>query len=472
MSPFARVLVLPVLAVLFALAGCAEEREPINRVQPNALSKEFFVGIIDDPSDDPEFYMRTTVVDVAAGAGADGLFTSSDAQPVTRIRWEITESLLVARLTYELVEQTDGKGARRTPDGQIVAAFTIQSHFDIQRDYNPSTGEETNVIVENNTDRPWNRRKYFRIDWSRNLVTDAYDLDTLSQLGIYYGVTWDPVAYYVNDPNHPDAPVFDIQRGYFDVTHKALAAPEVIADPDWGDFPACWLIGQFPTLSCNPSEITLRQAFLKVTDTDYEPMAIDGTMMDMFGYFTWDRFGYDRRYGVVDNLWRRFATKWNIYERSHAEGPVVCNTTETTAVGQSPHRDDDNNGTEDECEAVGDGSKCDDVVGECTIPLRDRKIKTIAWHVNQEFPEDLFAGTQEALQAWNQAMRVAVIAGRLAECRRTGSGDCEGTMGWPQPWTDTYAPPVGDASPDQVPDIFVLCHNPVDPEKGDVEACG
>ena len=36
--------------------------------------------------------MRTTVVDVASGAGADGLFTSSDAQPMVRIRWEITET--------------------------------------------------------------------------------------------------------------------------------------------------------------------------------------------------------------------------------------------------------------------------------------------------------------------------------------------------------------------------------------------
>src|SRR5690348_14842294 len=93
--------------------GCASERAPISRVQANALAKSFFVGKIDDPSDDPEFFMRTTVVDAQAGAGADGLFTSSDAQPTSRIRFEITEKLLLARLTYELVEDTDGKGASR-----------------------------------------------------------------------------------------------------------------------------------------------------------------------------------------------------------------------------------------------------------------------------------------------------------------------------------------------------------------------
>lgn len=458
-----------VAAATCLLTSCAEERQPINRVQPNALTKAFFVGELDDPADDPEFYMRNTVIDVAAGAGADGLFTNSDSQPVVRVRFEITENLLVARLTYELVEHTDGKGARRTPDGQVVAAFAIQSHFDIRRDYNPSTGEESNVIVENTTDRAWNERDYMRVDWSRNLVTDAYDLDALSQIGVWYGVTWDPVAYYVNDPNNPDKPVFDMENGYFDVTHKALASPEVLVD-DWGPYPACWEIGSWPTLNCNPSEVTLRQAFYKVQDHDYEPLVVDGTMMDMFGYFYWDRFGYDRRYGVVDDMWRRFATRWNIFERSHAEPAVACNTPETTPVGADPHRDEDGSGTEDECESVGRGSRCDDVVGECTIPLRDRTIKTIPWHINREFPADLFDGTAEALEAWNQAVRVAVVAGRLAECRRTGESNCEAEMGWPERWSDDYQPPVGTEAPSEVPEIFVLCHNPV--IEGDPEACG
>jgi hypothetical protein len=459
--------------VLFLIAclvpACSEERAPINQVQPNALAKTFFVGEIGDYDDDPEFYMRNTVIDVAAGAGSDGLFTSSDAQPTTRVRFEITQDLLIARLTYELVEHTDGKGTRRTPDGQLVAAFTIDKHFDIRRAYNQATGEESNVVVENDTDRPWNEREYMRVDWSQNLITDAYDLDTLSQLGIYYAVKWSPVAYTVDDPQHPDVPVFDLDRGYFDVTHKALASPEVIEDPEWGDFPACWLIGYFPTISCNPSEITLRQAFLKVVDTDYEPMAIDGTMMDQFGYFTWDRHGYDRRYGVVDDNWRRYATKWNLYERSHAEPMVACNTLETTPVGQDPHRDANGDGTEDECATVGRGSRCDDVVGECTIPLRDRVVKTIAWHVNDDSPADLFEGSARAVESWNRAMRVAVQSGRYAECKRTKEPGCEAQIGFPSPFYGDYEPAKGEG-PAAVPDVFVLCHNPVGP--GEHEACG
>ena len=48
--------------------------------------------------------------------------------------------------------------------------FPILSHFDIKRDYNPATGEQTNVIIENTIDRPWHERDYVRVDWSSSQV--------------------------------------------------------------------------------------------------------------------------------------------------------------------------------------------------------------------------------------------------------------------------------------------------------------
>jgi hypothetical protein len=467
---FVRPAVLGAIVAALQLTGCAQEREPIVKVQANALQKAFFVGKIDDPSDDPEFYYRTTVVDAQAGAGGDGLFTSSDAEPVMRVRWEITEKLLVARLTYELINDTDHKGARRTPDGQVVAAYEIEKHFDVRRSYNPSTGEELNVVEENDTDRAWYAREFFRIKWEKNLVTTAYDFDTLAQLNAYYGVKFEEMSYYVNDPTSADIPVFDTERGYFDVTNKVYAVPQIIHDPEWGDYPACWLVGSWPSESCNPSEVTLRHSYLKVVDHDYEPLDFDGVRMDMFGWFTMDRYGYDRAYGVVDDKWHRFATLWNIWQRSHVDPAVACAT--ETPLGKSVHRDEDVNGTEDECESVGRGSRCDEFRGQCAVPMRDRAVKTIAWYVNGEHPEDLFEGSAKALQGWSDAIRVAVIASRLAECRRTGESGCEATMGWPQPWSDTYVPPIGASAPNEVPQIFVLCHNPVDPDKGDAPACG
>ena len=123
-------------------AGCAEERPPINRVQPNALDKAFFVGdLLQDPKDDPEFWTQATIIDVGYGAPGFGLFTSTFTQGVARIKWEITEDKLLGRLTYERIENSDGKGAGpASTDGQVVAAYTIRKHFDIRHAYNPSTG--------------------------------------------------------------------------------------------------------------------------------------------------------------------------------------------------------------------------------------------------------------------------------------------------------------------------------------------
>ena len=451
------------------------------------MPKTFFVGDkYEDAADDPEFYFRTTLVDVSAGAGAEDLFTNTDAQPTVRIRWEIQEKQLLARLSYELIDGTDGKGTsggargdeprppagkapgRTTTDGQIVAAFDITKQFDVRRDYNAGTGEENNVILENETDRPWNQRDYIRVDWSKNLITTAYDLDAMSELGLYDGIQWSPVAYYISDPESPDAPVWDRDAGYLDVTSRAFASPQIIHDPEWGDYPACWLTGAFPKESCNPSDVKLRLSFKRVVDTDYEALDFDGVRMDMFGFFTNDRFGYDRRYGVVDDKWHRFASRWNIWDKSHAE--LSCATAETTPVASDPHRDLDKNGTEDECELVGRGSRCDEFRHACTLPLRDRKVRTIPWYVNRDYPTDLFDGAKKVVDAWSDAVRVGVLSGRLAECRRTKEGGCEGAVGWPSRWSDDFVPPVGEG-PHEVARVFVLCHNPVDPSQDD-PACG
>ena len=40
-------------------------------------------------------------------------------------------------------------------------------------------------------------------------------------------------------------------------------------------------------------------------------------------------------------------------------GAIECYTPETTPFGQDPNRDDNENGTADECEQAGPGSRCD-----------------------------------------------------------------------------------------------------------------
>jgi hypothetical protein len=494
-----------------AATGCAQSRDPINRVQALALSKHFFVGAnLSDPSDDPEYYFGTRVVDEPYGVGQTfELFQSWGS--VSRMKWEIQETKLVGRLTYDRIQNSDYYGSKSTNSGQVVAEFAISSHFDIIRDYNPQTGEQLNVIVENTTDRPWYEREYFRVDWSQNLVTDSYDFDPFAIATGLEGVKFDPLQYFVQDPNDPNAPVFDTDHGYFDVTTKLFATPQTVDTP-YGTLPICLLSpgffgGQSPSYTCNPSEITVRLSFKQVVDTDYEPEDWTGQKMEAFGWFAVDRYGYERNYGILDDSWHRFAAKYNVWQKSHVDGTQCAIdywrdangniqnyavddqgsflTDATTglpipaangqpftksAVGQDVHRDLDKDGTEDECQfldannnVVSPGSRCDEFTNKCDIPLYLRQSKTIPLYYGPTAPPDMFASSAHALNSWNIGVKRAMQIGQAVEAKRVGQ-DASG-------FVTSEADLIADqANGTTVPDIFVLCHNPV--IAGDPAACG
>ena len=476
--------------VLLGGASCASERAPINRVQANALDKSFFVGAdLSDPADNPEFYYRPTVVDVDYGDTRGELFTAGGGT-IARVKFEISEDLLVARLTYERVVGTTGAGTPLSPDqnsGQIVAAFKIQSHFDIKRSYNPTTGEELNIVEENTTDSPWYARKYMRVDWSQNLITDAYQFDTLAALTAFDDAfVYEPVAYSVADPTDPDAPAFDPASNYFDITNKVFVTPQKLDTP-FGSIPACYLSPDFlggngPTGNCNPTEVKVRLSFRRVVSDDYEPVNWDGQRQQMFGMFTTgtinpDRLGYDRNYGIVDDQWYRFVQRHNIWKQSHyrdAQGNVIpCYTAETTPVGALPSRDEllpdgtsSPDGTDDECEAAGAGSRCDQFSHACTLPYAQRVTTTTPFYYGPHSDPSLFESSAQALAQWDEALRHAVQTARYTECIRVSGGVTADVIA---SCKAAYDPSVQSALT-SVPPVFVFCHNPV--AAGDDAACG
>jgi len=479
------------LLLLLGSMSCASERAPINRVQANALKKSFFVGAsLSDQSDNPEFYYRPTIVDVDYGASQDGLFTAS-GQTMARVKFEITEDLLVARLTYERIADSTLNGTPASPDqnsGQIVAAFKIESQFDIKRAYNPTTGEELNIVEENTTDSPWYSREYMRVDWSQNLITSAYQLDTLAALKSFEpdAFVYEPVAYSVTDPHDPDAPIFDEETGYFDITNKVFVTPQTLDTP-FGPFPACYLSPDFfggsaPVGNCNPTEVKVRLSFRPVGGTDYEPIHWDGARMNMFGMFTTgelnpDRLGYDRNYGVVDDKWYRFVSRHNLWQQSHARdgaGKLIpCYTEATTPVGAEPSRDviaadgsASPDGTDDECETAGAGSRCDRFSHACTLPYAKRQTKLIPFYYGPESDPTLFDSTAQALAQWDGALRQTVQTARYTECIRISGGVQRAVVDACKQQYD----PSFDAALTQVPTIFTLCHNPV--IVGDDPGCG
>ncbi len=270
------------LAAMFAAttfaASCAQDVGDIDRTYDEKLEKSQF--------EDDVWYMRQTVVDVPATL--NGPFVGI-ASSMEKVRWEITANSLVAYRAYERIPGYDqnagervngetiyapGTGEGENPDEykeQVVAAFSITSHFDIERSYSTSTGEQTNVIVENGSDRDWYDRDYMRVNWAANQVSLSYP-DFIGQLGTsrYVPTAEEGVDAFYTETNE------DGEITYFDFVEKI------------------WVNGE---------EVKVRNSFQRLEDSerDYEPAFYDDEMMTKFGYFRTERFPYDRSEGFTDS---------------------------------------------------------------------------------------------------------------------------------------------------------------------------
>ncbi|MBW2464936.1 MAG: zinc-dependent metalloprotease, partial [Deltaproteobacteria bacterium] len=267
----------------------------------------------------------------------------------------------------------------------------------------------------------------------------------------YDGVEAESIAYYQEDPTHPDAPVFDFDEdgavNYFDVTNKMIAQPTSVDFGDgWGPQPSCWLLYQTHT-DCAAAEITVRASFMRTeADRGYQPTDYSGDRQERFGYFVNDRPGYDPEYGVVEPARSFFINRHDIWEESYrrdadgALGPCMV-----------------------DADCGGGGSVCDEAVVRggisdtpaCTLPYRERTVRPIAYHVSEAFPEELLEDARWVGAQWNQTFVETVASLRENECRAAGgdAGAC-----------------AAERDREDGQTAFVICDNPV--ADGDHGACG
>ncbi|HEX7480222.1 MAG TPA: zinc-dependent metalloprotease [Polyangiales bacterium] len=341
-----------------AAISCGKPSAAINRVGVNVVEKAIFQG---------SWYMSRTVVDVdyeASGLGTyPGDIASDSAMAFTalpRIRWVIDEHTLYAYRDYQLVQGGDGQSksapgqsdASENPFDSPVAAYRIEKHFDIRREYNPSTGEQRNVIVENDTDRAWYERQFMRVDWSKNLLPGYFgQSQNLSELLGNY--TREPTDLYVQDASRfpasynpqfqrmrcdgvgdPRCPDYerDLAADYEqdELYHMSFVSQEVLSpaqvkDPETGamvNWCTAKLYSDAPPCSSIVSYV--RTSFLKVSSKrQYEPVDYVDTRFDHFGYFRLEQPTVDRSngspadpaYGLTDfknyainrhNLWMQW----------------------------------------------------------------------------------------------------------------------------------------------------------------------
>jgi hypothetical protein len=375
--------------------GCAPNVGTINRVQPNVLDKQMFDGI---------WYYKATLVSTDP-AGQPGTFETLFGDTVRgysgnmdKVRWEITQDLLIGYRSYEFVPYAEGlNDVGRDYFGSPVVAYKILSHFDIERDYNRTTGVENNVIVENTTDRPWNERRYMRVDWSKNVVGSP----TLFGIGFsnfpdaYFSGT-SLLAYYTqgNDANDPNRPV--ITQDYFDVVNNYELEPN--------DYYCALMLLYNGVPRCGTSRAKARLSFRKVDPNhDYESLyypdsveltdnkgdfiVLDGSgrscnsdaahpvpgneqrdpadcniqtfpMFQAFGNFRIDRVAYDQERGLTRTGRIFLAGRFNIWDDSYDDAGALR-------------------------------------------PYAERKPVPIVYYTNVDFPPELVPAAQGVADGWN-----------------------------------------------------------------------
>ncbi|MFZ9888501.1 MAG: hypothetical protein ACO3JL_13465, partial [Myxococcota bacterium] len=347
-------------ALGFASVGCFPI-EGIARTQPNKVEKSIF-------NDGGEWYFRQTIIDVPATSGISFIGEQGSTE---RVVWDIQESFLFAYRAYPFQEGGDGHARPGTGPymDNPVAAFRIQSHFDVERQYNPSTGEQTNVIAENMMDKPWYDRKWMRIDWSQNLIADfQFSASAVQQ---------QPVAFFNGeDPTHQTKDAAQITPNYVDIVHTITAQPELNQlYTQYFGFPIleCWLYSSVHQ-DCLGAQLKVRSSFLRAPEqSDYLPADYDDNRFAKFGYFRADRYGYNAEYGVVEPAAQRLANRFNLWNNAQ---PCYNPDAEKPFATCSPDQ-----------------------------------LKTVAYHLNEDFPAEYKSFAISNGEEWNRVFREAVLAG-------------------------------------------------------------
>ncbi len=363
------------LAAMVAVgaAGCAQEVGDIDRTQPNRLAKKDLEGV---------WYFKQTVTD--APAQLDYIFTGYSSQGLEKVRWDIREDFLIAYRAYEYQPGTDdvagdikdGVTTVKSDQGgfdpsgykeQPVAAFRIQSHFDVQRQFNPSTGEQSNVVIENMSDRPWNERDYIRVDWSTNFITRLDFLTDMNQVS--------SLSYFVQEQEGgPDAMHTERRDGslaYFDFVNKLSLSPDLYA---------CY----YDNINCIPGEVKVRNSFSRLADVerDYEPAFYDDLAMNKFGYFRTERLVWDRREGFSDQQAIFLANRHDIWLNDYKRDKVTRQYLRTKDGRRIP------------------------------TPMKEREPKPIIYYMSPNIPASAASGVMQIGQDWDRAFTRAVAAAK------------------------------------------------------------
>ncbi len=406
------------------LAGCAQSVGDIDLTQADRID----VSLLNDGK---PWWFGQTVIDVPPQSGMTFIGDAENGQVnglggIERVVWDIQENWIVAYRNYEFIAGSqipysslltdtvsgNGTAASRTPYfGSPVVAYPILSHFDVTRQYNPQTGEQTNVITEDTTSRPWYERQYIRVDWGNNAfggLNFLYMSGSADQLNTLVS----PLSFYIDqaaDPTNPDRS--EIGSNYIGLVNKL--SYKGVVNPMYSQYFGSTIydcqvsdMGWIGITDCGPTEIKIRLSFRKIEPThDFVPRAFSDTDELMFGVWQQQRTQYDPQRGIVEPLLsqNQFAMMHHIWQTDHLAKDSVTGAPCDTTTWDNPN---------------------------CIAPLNQRTPKPIVYYVNSNWPSindpsHYSMWTNEALIADDLDFDMrGVVAGAL----RGGPNSVEKTM--------------------------------------------
>lgn len=304
--------------IVVGFVACATDVHDIDRTQANRIDKQIFTG---------EWYFRPAVVETEYHNGL--LFEGLEGD-LDLVKWEIREHQLIAYRSYELLIGAETGTGDTEFKGNPVAMFAITSHFDVIREYNPATGEQNNVLIENTTDRPWWQRRYMRVDWSQNLLNNPFTLEGFANI-----VGSSP--YYIQENEHDNPHRAEVSAQAINIVNVYHLST---------DFETCYYTFM-DLLSCGGATAKIKLSFLKTETRDYEPLYYPDTeyvpdaqtgkpvvdcddsrdpsscqkvgipMFQRFGFFRSERRAYNDEYQWTRDGRIFLANRWNIWKRTY-----------------------------------------------------------------------------------------------------------------------------------------------------------
>ena len=327
------------------MAGCAQDIGDIDRTQPNKVLKDDLVKGV--------WWMNQKVVESSStNLNITGPFEGSMAE-TDKVRFVVEENYLLAYRVYPILPGSDDtmlnvNGSNNYdelygPDykGSVRAMFPIESHFDVQREYDASTGEQSNVITENTSDRPWYERSYMRVKWDQNPILDpwweyeGYDLEVGYNGTESQGIP-EKQPYFERDGNgllvYFDAPAtYIIKPTIYDLYYYVLQIS--FADP--------YAATEARIVTSFARDLTgVTSDADTIKNANYEPLPYDNYDMNRFGYFLVEQDTLDPITGqIMDSGHIQLANRHNIWENSYttdAEGNKVAIPVELRTVKTTP----------------------------------------------------------------------------------------------------------------------------------------